>query len=37
MDTNKLKKMYEKMPEPVKDVLATPIHRGLVGNKISLC
>lgn len=34
MDTNKLKKMYEKMPEPVKDVLATPIHRGLVGNKI---
>lgn len=34
MDTNKLKKMYEKMPEPVKDVLAIPIHRGLVGNKI---
>lgn len=36
MDTNKLKKMYEKMPEVAKDVLAAPIHRGLVGNKTFL-
>lgn len=36
MDTNKLKKIYEAMPEVVKDVLAAPIHQGLVGNKIFL-
>lgn len=36
MDTNKLKKMYEIMPEVVKDVLAIPIHHGLVGNKTFL-
>lgn len=36
MDTNKLKAMYESMPEVLKEILARPINRGLVGNKVFL-
>lgn len=36
MDTNKIKATYESMPEFLKDILARPIHYGLVGNKVFL-
>ena len=36
MNTNKLKKIYEGMPEAFRSALAIPIHYGLVGNKIFL-
>lgn len=36
MNTDKLKKTYEAMPEFIRGALAVPIHRGLVGNKVFL-
>lgn len=36
MNTDKLKRIYEGMPEAFRSALAIPIHYGLVGNKIFL-
>ena len=36
MNTDKLKKIYEAMPEAFRSALAVPIHHGLVGNKVFL-